>query len=131
MSGQSHHSDDNLYPTSSAPLEQTNSSSKLTSPLLHQTDCTSLKRDHLVAFKNFILIEIGLPKILLNAGILSYLMFTLKMLWKFMAMFRSHLYSIGFILPSVAAYAFVQRYSPGKPNPEIVSLVHTLLGLNR
>ncbi|KAJ3715818.1 hypothetical protein C8R42DRAFT_645681 [Lentinula raphanica] len=62
-------------------------------------------RDHLLTFKKFILININLPRILLNA---------VKMLWKFSMLFRSQSYTsaVGFVVPSVALYAFVQRYMP-------------------
>ncbi|KAJ3816894.1 hypothetical protein F5880DRAFT_1618810 [Lentinula raphanica] len=76
---------------------------------------------YFIAFKKFILVDIALPRILLNAGVLSYLMFTVKTFWRFLLLFRSQPYtaSVGFIVPSVATYAFVQRYSPGRPNAEV------------
>ncbi|KAJ3809527.1 hypothetical protein F5876DRAFT_77687 [Lentinula aff. lateritia] len=60
---------------------------------------------------NKLVIDLGLQKILLNAGILSYLLFTLKMLWKLSVMFRSqsHSVTVGFVVPSVATYVFAQR----------------------
>ncbi|KAJ3816247.1 hypothetical protein F5880DRAFT_1619574 [Lentinula raphanica] len=88
---------------------------------LHQDD-HRLSQSYFIAFKRFILVDIDLPRILLNAGVLSYLMFTIKTLWRVLFLFRSQPYSasVGFIVPSVAAYAFVQRYSPGRSNAEIV-----------
>ncbi|KAJ3858810.1 hypothetical protein EV359DRAFT_68703 [Lentinula novae-zelandiae] len=58
--------------------------------------------------------HIRLPKILFNAGILSYLGFTIKLLWKIVKMFpgQPHAVTIGFVVPSVATFIFVQYYSP-------------------
>ncbi|KAH7875432.1 uncharacterized protein C8R40DRAFT_1069448 [Lentinula edodes] len=58
--------------------------------------------------------HIQLPKILFNAGILSYLGFTIKLLWKLAKMFpgQPHAVTIGFVVPSVATFIFVQYYSP-------------------
>ncbi|KAH7878067.1 uncharacterized protein C8R40DRAFT_1067627 [Lentinula edodes] len=62
---------------------------------------------------NSIVSHIQLPKILFNAGILSYLGFTIKLLWKLAKMFPSqpHAVTIGFFVPSVATFIFVQYYS--------------------
>ncbi|KAJ3904019.1 hypothetical protein F5879DRAFT_922580 [Lentinula edodes] len=65
-----------------------------------------------------LVIDLGLQKILLSAGILSYLLFALKMLWKLSVMFRSQSRSVavGFVVPSVATYAFVQRNTASEAN---------------
>ncbi|KAJ3968004.1 hypothetical protein EV361DRAFT_952716 [Lentinula raphanica] len=97
------------------------SSKAAASPPLHQANHGLGQPSYFIAFKKFILVDINLPGILLNAGVLSYLMFTLKTFWKFSLLFRSQPYtaSVGFIVPSVATYAFVQRYSLGRPNAEV------------
>ncbi|KAJ3873772.1 hypothetical protein F5051DRAFT_431914 [Lentinula edodes] len=58
--------------------------------------------------------HIQLPKILFNAGILSYLGFTIKLLWKLARMFpgQPHAVTIGFVVPSDTTFIFVQSYSP-------------------
>ncbi|KAJ3907356.1 hypothetical protein F5879DRAFT_942128 [Lentinula edodes] len=58
--------------------------------------------------------HIQLPKILFNAGMLSYLGFTIKLLWKLAKMFpgQPHTVTVGFVVPSVATFIFVQYYSP-------------------
>ncbi|KAJ3858724.1 hypothetical protein EV359DRAFT_68777 [Lentinula novae-zelandiae] len=63
---------------------------------------------------NSIVPHIQLPQILFNAGILSYLGFTIKLLWKLAKMFpgQPHAVTIGFVVPSVATFIFVQYYSP-------------------
>ncbi|KAJ3770265.1 hypothetical protein FB446DRAFT_790630 [Lentinula raphanica] len=109
--------------TSSAQSpEQTDPSWKAAAPRpLPQGDYGPGQSRYFITFKKFILVDIALPRILLNAGVLSYLMFTLKTFWRFLLLFRSQPYtaSVGFIVPSVAMYAFVQRYSPGRPNAEV------------
>ncbi|KAJ3818268.1 hypothetical protein F5880DRAFT_1511110 [Lentinula raphanica] len=78
---------------------------------------TGLSSERITAFSKMVVpLDIDVPKILLNAGILSYVMFTAKMLWRLSVMFRSqpHGLAVGFLLPTVATYAFVWRYSLGK-----------------
>ncbi|KAJ3875418.1 hypothetical protein F5051DRAFT_442434 [Lentinula edodes] len=67
---------------------------------------------------NTFVIDLGLQKILLNAGVLSYLLFVFRMLWKLSVMFRSqpHSVAVSFVVPSVATYAFVQRYTASEAN---------------
>ncbi|KAJ3911162.1 hypothetical protein F5877DRAFT_73402, partial [Lentinula edodes] len=67
---------------------------------------------------NKLLIDLGLQKILLNAGLLSYLLFTFRLLWKLSMRFRSQPRSVGvsFVVPSVAMYAFVQRHTMKEVN---------------
>ncbi|KAJ3849137.1 hypothetical protein EV368DRAFT_85856 [Lentinula lateritia] len=67
---------------------------------------------------NKLVIDLGLQEILLNAGVLNYLFFASKMLWKLSVMFHSqpHSVAVGFVVPSVATYAFVQRYTAGEAN---------------
>ncbi|KAJ4492376.1 hypothetical protein C8R41DRAFT_919931 [Lentinula lateritia] len=57
-------------------------------------------------------------KILLNAGLLSYLLFTFRLLWKLSMRFRSQPRSVGvsFVVPSVAMYAFVQHHTVKEVN---------------
>lgn len=45
---------------------------------------------------------------------LSYLGFTIKLLWKLAKMFpgQPHTVTVGFVVPSVATFIFVQYYSP-------------------
>ncbi|KAJ4491962.1 hypothetical protein C8J55DRAFT_485917 [Lentinula edodes] len=52
-----------------------------------------------------------LPKILFNAGTLSYVLFSIKLLWKVSTMFRNqpHAVAIGFVTPGVAIFTLVQR----------------------
>ncbi|KAJ3838279.1 hypothetical protein F5878DRAFT_661349 [Lentinula raphanica] len=75
-----------------------------------------LTSGHLAALKGLIPLNVDLPRILLNAGIFSYLTFTVKMLWKLSMMCRSRPLAVGLLVPSVATYAFVRRYSTGKFN---------------
>ncbi|KAJ3778222.1 hypothetical protein FB446DRAFT_796797 [Lentinula raphanica] len=92
-------------------------STRASSPLRHGG--FRLNKDRLVMLRKFILIDINLPRVLLDAGILSYVMFTIKMLWKYSVMYRSQprTAGVGFIAPSVVMYGFVQRYSPScRPN---------------
>ncbi|KAJ3764235.1 hypothetical protein EV360DRAFT_65674 [Lentinula raphanica] len=105
------------------PGEENPSLKRTSSPLHRVKD--GLNRVPLAAFKRFILVDINLPNILLNAGILSYLMFTVRTLWKVSTMFHSqpHTAAVGFIVPSVATYAFVQRYSPSKSDAQIVASI--------
>ncbi|KAJ3897879.1 hypothetical protein F5879DRAFT_927502 [Lentinula edodes] len=72
-----------------------------------------------------LVIDLGLQKILLSAGILSYLLFALKMLWKLSVMFRSQSRSVavGFVVPSVAMYAFVQRNTASEANETGMSIL--------
>ncbi|KAJ3924440.1 MAG: hypothetical protein NXY57DRAFT_969882 [Lentinula lateritia] len=67
-----------------------------------------------VAFTAFALDTFQLPKILFNAGALSYLLFSIKLLWKVSTMFQSqpHAIALGFVPPSVVMFTFVQRYAP-------------------
>ncbi|KAJ3888007.1 hypothetical protein GG344DRAFT_68346 [Lentinula edodes] len=54
-----------------------------------------------------------LPKILFNAGTLSYVLFSIKLLWKVSTMFRNqpHAVAIGFVTPGVAIFTLAQRYT--------------------
>ncbi|KAH7870086.1 uncharacterized protein C8R40DRAFT_1175997 [Lentinula edodes] len=67
-----------------------------------------------VAFRAFALDTLQLPKILFNAGALSYLLFSIKLLWKVSTMFQSqpHAIALGFVPPSVVIFTLVQRYAP-------------------
>ncbi|KAH7868922.1 uncharacterized protein C8R40DRAFT_1074414 [Lentinula edodes] len=67
-----------------------------------------------VAFTAFALDTLQLPKILFNAGALSYLLFSIKLLWKVSTMFQSqpHAIALGFVPPSVLMFTLVQRYAP-------------------
>lgn len=71
------------------------------------------------------MIDLGLQKILLTAGILNYLFFVSKMLWKLSVMFHSqpHSVAVSFVVPSVAMYAFVQRYTAGEANETVSDLI--------
>ncbi|KAJ3871886.1 hypothetical protein F5051DRAFT_445729 [Lentinula edodes] len=74
---------------------------------LSQSSTSRRSRDRF----NKLVIDLGLQNIVLNAGILSYLLFAFRVLWKLSVMFRSepHSVAVGFVVPSVATYAFVQR----------------------
>ncbi|KAJ3791573.1 hypothetical protein GGU11DRAFT_761493 [Lentinula aff. detonsa] len=73
-------------------------------------------RDIFFACKDYVLKDDRLRNILLDAGTLSYLIYTFKLLLKFSMMFRSqpHAVTVGFTVPSVVIYAFIQRYAPRK-----------------
>ncbi|KAJ3978356.1 hypothetical protein F5890DRAFT_1479432, partial [Lentinula detonsa] len=73
-------------------------------------------RDLFFACKDYVLKDDRLRNILLDAGTLSYLIYTFKLLLKFSMMFRSqpHAVTVGFTVPSVVIYAFIQRYAPCK-----------------
>ncbi|KAJ3970593.1 hypothetical protein EV361DRAFT_869150, partial [Lentinula raphanica] len=60
------------------------------------------------------LLDVQIPKILLNAGALSYLLSTTRLLWKFAKEFGSqpHFLAVGFAVPSVAVFVFVQHTWP-------------------
>ncbi|KAJ3734562.1 hypothetical protein DFJ43DRAFT_1037759 [Lentinula guzmanii] len=73
-------------------------------------------RDLFFTCKDYVLKDDRLRNILLDAGTLSYLIYTFKLLLKFSMMFRSqpHAVTVGFTVPSVVIYAFIQRYAPRK-----------------
>ncbi|KAJ3726419.1 hypothetical protein DFJ43DRAFT_1035481 [Lentinula guzmanii] len=75
-----------------------------------------IARDLFFACKDYVLKDDRLRNILVDAGTLSYLIYTFKLLFKFSMMFRSqpHAVTVGFTVPSVAIYAFIQRYAPRK-----------------
>ncbi|KAH7868159.1 hypothetical protein F5879DRAFT_992466 [Lentinula edodes] len=72
-----------------------------------------------------------LLNVLFNVGIISYLSFSVKLLWKLSVMFHSqpHAVGVGFLVPSAAVFTFaqLQRYArdqvPGRENiTEIVGI---------
>ncbi|KAJ3916910.1 hypothetical protein F5877DRAFT_80448 [Lentinula edodes] len=74
--------------------------------------------------RSFIPRDFLLPKVLFNVGIISYLSFSVKLLWKLSVMFQSqpHAVGVGFLVPSAAVFTFAQleRYAgdqvPGREN---------------
>ncbi|KAJ4468480.1 hypothetical protein C8R41DRAFT_871169 [Lentinula lateritia] len=76
-----------------------------------------------------------LPTALFNVGIISYLLFSVKLLWKLSVMFHSqpHAVGVGFLVPSAAVFTFaqLQRYACNQvPGPESVTGVVGLLELH-
>ncbi|KAJ4464152.1 hypothetical protein C8R41DRAFT_927101 [Lentinula lateritia] len=65
------------------------------------------------AFRAFASDTLRLPNVLFNAGILSYLLFSTRLLWKVSTMFRSqpHALAIGFVTPGVVMFTLVHRYT--------------------
>ncbi|KAJ3827544.1 hypothetical protein F5880DRAFT_1503783 [Lentinula raphanica] len=70
---------------------------------------------------NFLL-DLQIAEFLLNAGALSYLLSTTRLLWNHAGLFRSqpHSIAVGFVVPSVAVFVFVQhkwpRQAPAEKN---------------
>ncbi|KAJ4495031.1 hypothetical protein C8J55DRAFT_484694 [Lentinula edodes] len=69
----------------------------------------------LLTLRDFLSTNLQLPKVLFNVGTISYLLFSVKLLWKLSVMFNSqpHTVGVGFLVPSAALFtlAQLQRYS--------------------
>ncbi|KAJ3859903.1 hypothetical protein EV359DRAFT_67772 [Lentinula novae-zelandiae] len=94
----------------------------------------------LLTLRDCLSTNLQLAEVLFNLGITSYLLFSVKLLWKLSVMFSSqpHAVGVGFLVPSAALFTFaqLQRYArdqvPTQKNiKEIVGVFEITLTFSR